>query len=210
MSTLEPAQGRTIGLHALRAVPLEPDAAERLRAAASAMRGDAPWKCRMLSEAHDLLALAQIAPTRVAVADLSLGDDLRAFVTMTCPVPCRAPGGPVEIAEAAQIGLAYPRAALYDPAAVLVQVLSPRYVFLGNVHPETGVVCLGTRVTAAIPVKQLLLMTFATLTAQTVVLDPADYAGVFHPEAARWWWEHRNDLPLTREPFLAPRPSEVG
>ena len=71
--------------------------------------------------------------------------------------------------------------------------------------PETGQrgeVRLGATLPPGVRVKELVLMTYGALSMQSVMIDATDPAGVLNPEAAEWWQEIRNRLPLTSVPFL--------
>ncbi len=50
-------------------------------------------------------------------------------------------------------------------------------------------------------------MAYAALTLQTFQFDAADSAGVYNDEAANWWQDNADRIPLTREPFLDARPA---
>ena len=40
---------------------------------------------------------------------------------------------------------------------------------------------------------------------QSVMFDEQDPAGVLNADAARWWQQNRDRIPLSREPFIRPR-----
>ena len=90
-----------------------------------------------------------------------------------------------------------------QPGYAFVRILLPRPVWHSNVSPDLNqVLCLGPRLPAGIPLKEIILMTFGALTMQTTQLDLLDPAGVLNPAAADWWQRNTSRIPLSREPFL--------
>jgi hypothetical protein len=159
----------------------------------------------LIAEARDLLALAQLSG-RLIVHWLDLSAGLRAKVEMAVPVPCLPdPAGALQVAPRALLGLIYPPEAIImpSPGYAFVRVLMPRPVWHSNVSPDSDqVLCLGPRLPAGIPLKEILLMTYGALSMQTTQLDLMDPAGVLNPAAADWWQRNAQRIPLTREPFL--------
>ena len=117
------------------------------------------------------------------------------------------------IGESARLGLTYWQEALVKrlPGYAFVQVLSPNHVWLPNAAPADPrfpvmlggqAVCLGAKLPASIPVKELILMTYGALTLQSVQMDAFDAAGIMNGPSAEWWMQNKERIPLTRESFL--------
>jgi len=199
-------------LHELHKVPLDADSRQLLQARTSVSVGSPMWRARQGAEAHDLLALAQLSP-RLVVLDLRLEGELRALVGLAGPVPTCPRPGVVEVRDRALLALRYPLEALSEPLAgwAFVNVLEPRGLWLPNAAqvPEQRL-CLGVAMPVGIPLRELVLASWAALTLQAVQLDPRDPAGVLNLDAARWWQDHQHALPLTRASLLsAPGPDEA-
>lgn len=195
------------GLHALDRVGLAPREKAFLHEIAARCGGDPAWKRRKLREAHDLLALAQLAPERLAVQMLDPRDDLRVVVKLRTPVPCRADRqGDLEIANEATLGITYPRAILGGPLAgfSLVQILIPLHVWHANVAqaPLPQSLCLAAKLPQGTRLPQLVVLSYAALSMQSVMVDETDAAGVLNADAARWWQGRLDRTPLSREPFI--------
>jgi hypothetical protein len=195
------------GLSALPDVVLDPRRQALLDHVALAAKGDAVWRARKLAEARDLLALAQIAPPgRLEVEFLDLERELRALLVLRTTVPCLPdPTGDLVVEDHAVLGLTVPHKALSLPlpGAAFVQILSPQFVWHGNVSAEHGqILCLGARLPAGIRVKEIVLLCYAALTFQAATLDERDAAGVMNPEAVRWWLSNASRIPLSKTPFL--------
>ena len=196
------------GLHALEKVDLAPREESFLRDSIAHAAGDPTWKRRKLREAHDLFALAQIAPRRLSVQMLDPRDDLRAIVTLRAPVPClEDPQGELQIADEATLGLTYPRAILSGPLPgyAVVQVLAPLDVWHANVGrtPSPQSLCLAAKLPQGTRLPQIIVLAYAALSMQIVMVDEGDAAGVLNADAARWWQRNLALAPLTREPFLS-------
>jgi hypothetical protein len=212
--------GRPGGLTDLASVELLPDSKQLLERAELHTHGDAAWRGRKRAEATDLLRLAQIAPNnRLRVVDIDLTEDLRALIDMRVTVPCRRDNngqrGELFVARRAFLGLTYPRETMYQslPGFAFVQIVAPANVWHANVAVEPAqLLCLGDRLPVGVRVKEIMLMSYGALTLTSIQLDPGDAAGVMHPEAARWWQEHTQWIPLSRVPFLGTEdePEEVG
>ena len=118
---------RKFGLSELDQVPLGPESLRMLDAASAAAGGNAMWRGRKLAEIQDLLALAQIAPWRLSVEYLDVGETLRAAVTLRVPVPCWPEGATdIVLADRVFLGLSYRQEALLapQPGFAFVQILS--------------------------------------------------------------------------------------
>jgi hypothetical protein len=188
-------------------------AAQVLARAAESARGPEPWKARKISEAQQLLALADRAgPARMQIIGLDLAEDLRAALRLDAPVAIMsAPGAALRIERGAVIGLVYPMAILAQPlpGTALVSLLHPHRAWYPNVAYVPGQpLCLGTSIPARIPVAELVVLAWGLLTMQNVMLDAGDPAGVLNGAAAEWWQANRALMPLTREPLLPRRGRE--
>ncbi len=165
------------------------------------------YRHRLLSEAHDLLALCQLSG-RLQVLWLDLAVGLRAKLSLEVPVPCLPdPVGPLQVARCALLGLLYPQEAIVMPLPghAFVRILAPRPVWLGCVGPDANqMVCLGPSLPPGIPVIEIVLMTYGALSMQSTLINVHDPAGVANAEAAVWWQCPANAcrIPLSREPFL--------
>jgi hypothetical protein len=198
------------GLAALDRVELTGPYRAVFESASALASGPGEWLGRKRSEAQSLMAMAQIAgPGRMGVQVLDLRDDLCAIFRLTVPVALAPEGsGPLRVANAALLRLMYPQIALSTPMPGFapVSLIAPGPAW----HPNIGTVhgqrlCLGATLPRGIPVSEIVLLSYALLAMQSVMLDPDDSAGVMNPEAAAWWQEPRNLelIPLTNEPFLA-------
>ncbi len=199
-------------LYDLHLVKLLPEAQQLLELRAARSFGSPMWCARQRAEAHDLLALAQIAP-RLEVLDLHLEGELHALVGLRGPVPTCPRPGEVVIVGGAVLSLRYPLEALSEPLAgwAFVHVIEPHGLWLANAaqQPQQRL-CLGVAMPAGIPLREIVLASWAALTLQAVQLYPRDPAGVLNLDAAHWWQEHRHALPLTRAALLAAlAPDEV-
>ena len=202
-------------LRRLSKIPIDEPRQRMLDAAAATCGGDPTWRVRKRAEAHDLLALSQIAPEdRLIVMSLDLRESLRAALLLQVPVPCRpGPSNRLPVHGIAMLGLTYRREAIHEhlPGWAFVQILEPRGVWLPAVDEARQALCLGPTLPIGIRTSELVLMSFGALSMQSVQLDERDTAGVFNAEAARWWQQNADRIPLTRTPFLVrdQRPSDV-
>ena len=116
------------------------------------------------------------------------------------------PGGTLEVAREALLGITWPVEALGQrlPGYAFVQAIAPRIWHPNVGPPDVPIqrVCLGSSLPAGVRVSEILLMSFGALTLQSVQLDPRDSAGVLNPLAAVWWQQHTHLIPLSRVPFL--------
>ena len=74
-------------------------------------------------------------------------------------------------------------------------------------QPVAGVVvgqrlCLGARIPRGLPLREVLLMSHAALTLQSIQVDERDAAGVLNFPAAKFWQQRPERMPLSRVPFL--------
>lgn len=199
--------GGRAGLTGLGDVELLPAHRGVLSACAEQAGGTPAWRARKRAEARDLFALMTMAPWRLRLRGIDLRETLRAMFLLSVPVPCRseAAGAAVTLADHALIAIRYTQEALLlsQPGHAFVQILEPRDVFHPNVsRGDPQALCLGERLPAGIPVRELVLMTYGALALQTVTLDEMDPGGVMNTEAARYWQQSITRIPLTRTPFL--------
>jgi hypothetical protein len=203
-----PSSWNRTGLTGLSGTVLAPRRAAALAALTAGAGGGASFRARKGFEARELFALEQISD-RLEILRLDLGHELRALVRLRVPVPCRPPAGDaLVVAREALLGVLWPEEILRNPlpGTAFLQILAPRHVFLPAVSFDAlQVLCLGTAVAVGTPVRELILAAYAALSMQAVVIDERDPAGVLNAEAARWWQAHTDRIPLSREPFLAPR-----
>lgn len=203
---ISPAPSATLA--DLPQVRLTPQHQSLLDHAAGLCGGPPEWRNRKIAEAHDALALAQIA-NRMSVAQLDLFNDLRILIQLRVPVPVLPdPRQALQIAPLAVLGIVYRFSTIghAEPGYSFVQILAPAPVWHANVSLQLGqMLCLGPLLPAGIPLKEIILMTYGALSMQTVQLDALDPAGVLNPIAADWWQRNLNLIPLSREPFLNPQ-----
>jgi len=202
----QPAPCPALGLDALGEVLLNGRNVHLLEQAVEAGGGDPAWRARKRAEAHDLLALGQIAPPgRLTVERLDLRETLRAVLLMRVPVPCRPDAdNELRVADHALIGLIYPQQVLRERlnGMSFIQILRPYGVWHANCGSIGQPLCLGTDLPCGIPVKELVLMTYGALSMQTIQIDERDVAGIVNPAAARWWAANLHRIPLSPTPFL--------
>jgi hypothetical protein len=197
---------RPPGLSELSRVVLSGDGLRCLDQARARSGGDPAFRHRKALEAHELLALDEVAPPgRLKVLALDLQEDLRAQLLMSVPVPCQPdPSGTLPVAGLALLGLVYPRAAMFQalPGWAFVQVLEPHSVFHPNVGRD-GRLCLGPSMSAGIRVVDLLVLAYAALALQSVIqVDEQDPAGVMNADAAVYFQQNRSRVPLTAKAIL--------
>jgi len=194
------------GLDSLPGVVLNPRNRHLLEEAARASGGDAAWRARKGAEAHDLLALSQIASAgRLTVERLDMRESLQAVLLMRVPVPCRPDANNVlRVADHAVLGLNYPHEVLRKrlPGMSFIQIFEPHGVWHANCGIIGQPLCLGTDLPCGMPVKELVLMTYGALSMQTIQVDERDEAGIVNPMAARWWAANLHRIPLSTTPFL--------
>lgn len=198
------------GLGTLDEIDLSPLNEQRLEHLSADLQGDDPWRARKRSEARQLLALEELAgPSQMRVMCLDIEQDLRAAVWLNAPVAMTpASDGALNIVQGAVVGIVWPRVILTMPLPgfALVCLVQPSS---GAWYPNIGAtrgqrMCLGTSLPVGIPVSELVLLTYGLLTAQVIMSDPADSAGVMNVEAAKYWAANRHLIPLSTRPFLQP------
>jgi len=191
-------------LSSLSQIELSARHARMLEFAQRTCGGSKPWRYRKLAEAREILALAQIS--RLEVIGLDLAVDLRLELLMRVTVPLMPkPGGPLALADAARLGVIYRQECLLlpQPGYAFVQILAPHPVWHPNVSPDPAqVLCLGPKLPAGLPVREIIVMTFGALCMASIQLSATDAAGVLSPAAADWFQSNLSTIPLSREPFL--------
>ncbi len=198
------------GLASLNEITLSPLNQRRLEQVSADMQGVAPWQDRKKSEAGQLLALEQLAgAARMRVMSLDIEQDLRTAVWLDVPVAMTPDGdGTLNIMRGAVIGIIYPQVILSMPLPgfALVCLVQPGsgayYPNVGTSHGQR--MCLGATLPVGIPVSELVLLSYALLTGQTIMMDTADSAGVMHVDAAHYWSANQHRMPLSPTPFLQP------
>lgn len=196
------------GLADLAKVQLDATRSERLDRAAEYSGGPPAIRARKRAEAHDLLAMSQIA-SRLQVVELDLSYSLRTAIHLRGPVPCRPnPDGPLQIEYDAMLGLNYRHESFAKPTPGwgFFQLLMPRRCWHANVSNDAvQALCLGPQLPAGVRVRDLVLMAFGALTMQSVQVDEYAPAGVLNKEAAIWWQANMSRVPLSDEAFVCPQ-----
>ena len=134
VTRIQHSQAPARGLSGLAGVELSAANAALLKSAEAFVSGSAAWRHRKLAEAHDLLALSQIAP-RLRVEYLDLSEALRVVVELTTPVPCEpAPNGELNVVASALLGITWPIEVLSRPLPgySFVQILRPAAVWTAS------------------------------------------------------------------------------
>jgi hypothetical protein len=213
---VERARERPSDPDALAALELSSIHQKMLEIAEAESIGTASWRFRKTSEAHDVLALAQVAPPgRMSVLTLDMRGELRVTVNLAVPVPMTPhDDGSVRVAFGAVVMLRWPEELATQPVSgsSLGRVLQP---WCGVHHPNIAAVpgqplCLGVQVPTGLPLTELVLATYGLLSLQNVMMDVGDAAGVMSAAAARYWQNHKSEIPLTNDPFFGPVRTEAG
>ena len=201
-----------ISLSNLDKVKLDEKHQDLFDAALATNAGSRVHRSRKKYETYDLLALSQLSG-RMRIRAIDLSVDLRCMFDLDTPVPTK-PAGDLVICKWARLGLVYPESAVRapKPGYSFLHILTPEHVWLPNVSSDeqAGVqaLCLGAVLPAGVLVRELILMSYAALSMQTVQLDALDAAGVMNGEAAQWWKLNQDRIPLSRESFLTPPQKE--
>lgn len=207
-----PVETQPFGLNSLSGVRLTPPFQARLDRLAASNTGNPAWRNRKTAEARQLLALEQIASYRIRILEFDVSGSLRVVFALHTPVPCRPDAEQqLVVAPEAVLGLDYPSQAVLQamPGSAFLTVLHPREVWHANVALPGQSLCLGAKLPAGIRVRALVMMAYGALSGQTMQqVDPHDAAGVMNVEAAAWWQQNLNQLPLSPEPFLI-RPQQA-
>jgi hypothetical protein len=186
-------------------VPLLPAHESALQHARKIMLGAGFWRAAKLSAMREVLALAQIS--RLEVLGIDPTTELRMLIGMPCCVPCLPPGASEPLVEPrVELALRYGEEILRgpQPGYSIVEIRKPAFVFHPNVSEGPGQrLCLSASLPRGYPLREAIVASYAALTLQSVTVDERDHAGVMSPDAARFWQQHMDRIPLTREPFLA-------
>jgi len=207
---------RPADLSTLLRVELPEAQREALESARSAALGGKAWQVRKRLELQKIFALEQLAD-RLTVRAADVTTDLRVLLSLEGPVPCWQEGGrDISVADRAELALHYPEAILRGPLPgyAIVEIVRPRNVFHANVSPpQPGLpqrLCLGANVPRGFPLVEAVLATHAAFSLQSLAIDEADPAGLMNGEAARWWQDNLDRIPLSTAPFLAPCSARFG
>ncbi|MBU1695071.1 MAG: hypothetical protein KJ726_09180 [Verrucomicrobia bacterium] len=178
-----------------------------MKAAAACMDRATAWGRRKLVEYGELVKLAQIAPYRLRLADCHLdADPLMVLVAMNVPVPLELNvDGTLRQSDLAVLGIVYPEAVVKQPlpGTAFVEVTYPPDVFHPNIAKgPRQQLCLGATMPRGIPLREIIVLSYAALCGQSVTIDFHDPVGVLNLEACRFFEAHPQALPLTKEPFL--------
>ena len=203
-----PNRAPDVDLSSLARMPLEAAQEDFLSRMSDQCFGSPIWRHRRLVEARDLFALARFS-RRFLVQWLDLSVDFRAVIRMEVPAPC-APGaeGGLTVRPFAVLAIRYIEEAVHlpQPGTRFITILDPRDVWLPNVSPplsgEPQGLCLGTHLPRSIRVRELVLMAFSALRAESIQPDPYDTAGVMNGAASAWWLKNLEQAPLSRDPFV--------
>ena len=194
------------GLSDLPRVPLLPVHESALQQARERMLGPGFWRAAKLSAMREVLALAQIS--RLELIGIDPTTELRVLVRMRCCVPCLPPAAPEPVIErTVELSLRYGEEILRgpQPGYSIVEILKPLHVHHPNVSQGPAQrLCLAASLPRGYPLREAIVASYAALTLQSVTVDERDPAGVMSPAAARFWQQHMDRIPLSREPFLAP------
>lgn len=194
-------------LNALDRIEFDAASMKRMDDARRKIDASTAWGRRKLAEYGDVVKLDQAARYRMKLADCQLAAaPLHMMVAMNVPVP-RTPNtdGELRTGELAVLGIVYPEDVLRQPlpGSFFVEVLYPPDVFHPNCAPgPRQQLCLGAVMPRGIPVREILLLSYAALCGQSVTIDFTDPVGVLNLEACRFFEAHPAALPLTTEPFL--------
>lgn len=198
---------RPLGLANLLDVPLPRQQADGLERLLAESLGPAPWRAFKAQALRKLFGLEQVSGGRLEILAADASGDIRAAVRLRGPVACLPPGAAeIVIEPQADLAIFYPEDLLRAPVPghALIEILAPRHVLHPNVSPGPAQrLCLGVNVGRVFPLHELVLGAYAAISLQAVTVDERDHAGVMNLEAALYWQAHADQMPLTREPFLA-------
>lgn len=217
INTIKPsATNHAIDLQDLHKVVLNEQHQQMYDRALTQMLEGEMWSMRKAQELHDALAMAQMTrEDDLDILAIDATDDLRLLMHMRVPVPLMLkPGGDLQVVEHAMIEMRYPRLIMEQnlPGTAFIRVVQPRFIWLSNVDHAVGVGCLGKIVPRNTPCRELILLTYSVLSAQTQMNDEQDYAGVINRDAAKWWALNPHRAPLTDRTLFdeSQQPDEAG
>jgi ubiquitin-protein ligase len=132
-------------------------------------------------------------------------DELRAMVEFNTTILVKGPDQAICEKGPVLVGIRYHRELLSTPVVPweIVTVLLPQYPFHPNISP-TGSICLG-HPPPAMPMMEILHMTWAALTFNVRVMDTVDWHGL-NPEAAAYVRANKEKFPLTMRGLFEPVP----
>ncbi|HEY2952911.1 MAG TPA: hypothetical protein VGK40_10025 [Verrucomicrobiae bacterium] len=194
------------GLSQLNQIKL-PDHDEAFLTSLAARLGGSPrWRAHKQMMTRQMLALAQITD-RLKLHWLDVAGDFRVLFDLRVTVPCLPdPHGPLQIASSATIGLTYREEflAAAQPGYVYISLIRPAAIWLANSATDFGQpLCLGPKLEAGIPVKELIIATYLALSMQSYQFNERDSAGILNGAAATWWQHQKSHpIPLSNEPFV--------
>ncbi len=194
------------GLAGLDAVPLTPHHRAGINLLGLHCGGSQRLQHRKLTEAARLFALEQVS-SRFRIAEMRLTDGLQVRFALDVPVPCMPDqNGRLVVQSPAILAMDYCDEAFDSPqpGTSFIAVLQPRAVHHPNVavHPLQPL-CLGPILPAGIRATELVIMTYQALAMQNLNVDELSAEGVLNDQAAIWWQQNLDKVPLTREPFLS-------
>jgi hypothetical protein len=204
-ATNQPAT-HAFGLSQLHQVKLPDHDEAFIQSLAPRFRGQPRWRACKETMTRELLALAQLTD-RLKFHWFDVAGDFRVLFDLRVTVPCLPdPHGPLQIASSATIGLTYREEflAAAQPGYVYICLIRPAAVWLANVATDFGQpLCLGPKLEAGIPVKELIIANYLALSMQSYQFNERDSAGILNGAAANWWQHQRSHpIPLSNEPFV--------
>lgn len=195
------------GLSRLNEVPLEGPFLQHYEFGLAKCQASGFYPSRMKKEFRDYLALAQVSG-RIRPCDVNFEGTFKIQFLLKARYPYRDLSQEVRVADHALLVLAYPEEAIRQPVngTSFVQIIGGN-AFHPNISPAAlGLpvqgLCLGSSVMAGVRLKELILIVYGLLTLQSITMDMLDPAGVLDPEAAEYWQQNIQRIPLSREPFI--------
>ncbi len=197
---------RAYGLDNLHQVELGEPFRSLLAEAERTSRGSAAWRLRKQTELRELLCLAQLAPYRLRIQAVDFGaEHLGLTIALHVPTPLRpGPDSILTRADAAVLQIVYSMEIVRQPVPgnSVAAILAPE-VWHPNVRSEKPqVLCLGTALPRGMPLREIIVLSYLSLSLQSVTMSEKDAAGVMNLSAARYFQANSSVVPLTREPFL--------
>ena len=209
---MKPTRPPDFDLTRLASVALDAPYASLLQLATVTCGGSTMWRNRKQTEAHEVLALAQVT-RRIKVLGLDLREALRVHFLMRAPVACLPdPAAELRVEPCAELGLCYPESAVVmpQPGFSFISLLRPSHAWHPNIAPmDLGQrICLGPQLPSSTRVREIIFLTYHALTLAAAQFNPLDSAGVMNGAAAEWFQRNPERIPLTKEPFFVPEENE--